>query len=529
MIDADRLELPADIAGRMMLRPPRHAVRFAVVLLAALGIVATTQDIPYLLSWPLWGDEAWVVLSRLFPLSDLPMLTSSSPIAWNLLVQAFSLLGDTGGRILTLLFHAAAIAAAFYAGRWMPWRPGGLNPTALGAITALGVALAPGTLARVDIKHYAADAFVTLLVLALTFHARSGRRVLVGLTIIGAFGTLVAFATVFVVPAAFLALLVEAVVQKRRVTGILVGGSIAAIGMLTCYLMVAMKGDNDSLRGFWTSAYPRGLLDLPKFLGSRMLDVDASITFLNIGIIAVFVLAMLITAARRHAWEAIVFPGVVLAIMIVLGLLHRYPLLDQRTSHFFIVLTSFCATVGALVVVTTVLNRLPGRLAMPPRRTALAAACIVALTITVLSIPDWRAHRLPLYDTTHQTAYVESHLRADDLVLYNELAGYQLALSWRLDAPSWCPDPAAWTGYVICYPHTDRIAGFSTLAAAYAAVDTHLMQHPGSRVWLIRSHVFVEYEQMEKDLPERYTYRVIDLPIQPVGVIEGFRDDQETR
>jgi hypothetical protein len=77
---------------------------------------------------------------------------------------------------------------------------------------------------------------------------------------------------------------------------------------------------------------------------------------------------------------------------------------------------------------------------------------------------------------------------------------------------------------VICYPGSDRIAGFRSLDEAYAAIDRHVQDHPGSRVWLIRSHVFVDYEQMERDLPMRYAYRVIDLPIQPVGVVDGFRD-----
>jgi len=514
--------ITAAIPPRMALRRPRTGTRLALVVAGSLAIVAITQDIPYLLSWPLWGDEAWVVLSRLFPIADLPTLASSSPVLWNLIVQFFSLFGDTGGRVLTLLFHAAAITAAFYAGRWMPWRPPGITPTALGVVTALGVALAPGTLARVDIKHYAADAFVTLLALALTFRARTHPRAVIALGAIGAVGVVIAFATVFAVPAAFLALLVSALVERRRIGLLFVSGAVAAVGMVTCYLVFAARGDNEALRDFWTAAYPRGILDVPKFLGSRMLDVDASITFLNLGVIAVFVGATLIVSIRLRDWRTFVFPAFVLATMIALGVLHRYPLLDQRTSHFFIALTSFYATVGALVVVSAVLTRLPARIRMSPALSAAASVAIVSLTITALSVPDWRAHRLPYYDTTHQSAYVEANLGENDLVLFNELAGYQVSLSWRLDEPSWCADPTAWTGYVICYPESERIAGFATLDEAYSAIDAHLFEYPGSRVWLIRSHVFVEYEQMERELPARYDYRVIDLPIQPVGVVEGL-------
>jgi hypothetical protein len=516
--------LQAAIPSRMAIRRPRSGTRFAIVATASLAIVTLTQDLPYLLSWPLWGDEAWVVLSRLFPIEDLPTLASSSPVVWNLLVQFFSLFGDTGGRILTLLFHAAAITAAFYAGRWMPWRPGGLAPTALGAVTALGVALAPGTLARVDIKHYAADAFVTLLALALTFRSRTHTRTVFVLAFLGAVGVLLSFATVFAVPAAFLALLVSAVVERRRVGTLLVSGAVAAVGMVGCYVAFAARGDNEALRDFWTAAYPRGILDVPKFLGSRILDVDASITFLNVAVIALFVGATLVVSARLREWAVVVFPAVVLTLMIILGVMHRYPLLDQRTSHFFVVLASFYATVGALVVVATALRAIPQRVRMTPLLRSSATMLIVSLSIILLSIPNWRAHRLPMYDTTHQSDYVEAHLRPGDLVLYNELAGYQLALSWHMDEPSWCSDPGAWTGYVICYPGSDRIAGFRSLDEAYAAIDRHVQDHPGSRVWLIRSHVFVDYEQMERDLPMRYAYRVIDLPIQPVGVVDGFRD-----
>jgi hypothetical protein len=510
-------------------RARRRVITLVVLVLAAIVVTGMTHDIGYLLTWPLSGDESWVVIAKLFPLSDLPTLSSSAPVGWNLLVQGFGVFGLTGGRILTELFAAASVVAAFYAGRLSPVRPLGIPPVLLGAVAAATIALTPGTLVRVDVKHYSADAFVTMLILFLVLRqlATPTRGGLVALAAVSAVGLLVAFATLFAAIAAFAALLIDAMIRRTRVRGILVSGSVAAVGILACYLAFSSRGDIPALRTFWLPQYPASLIALPHFVASRLILIDHLAAFSTVFAIIPLVIIVIVVAIRGRHWGFALFLPALFATMCVLGLAHRYPLLEGRTSHFFIVTASFYAGMGALWLVAAVASRIgrrggrqPG---IPPRRAAGVAAALVVVVLFGLSVPSLRAHPLPFYDTQHQVDYVESHLQPNDLVLFNDLASYQVALTWHLDRASWCRDDTAWTGYYLCYPGSKRIEGFGALTQAYGVIDAHLAAHPGSKVWLIRSNVFIPYEQMEKHLFAHYDYAVIDLPIQPVGVVTGRR------
>lgn len=504
-----------------------RALTLLVVVLGAVVIVAATHDLGYLMTWPLSGDESWVVIAKLFPITDLPSLSSSAPVGWNLLVQAFGAFGLTGGRIVTELFAAASVAAAFYAGRLSAVRPTNVPAFVTGIVAALTIALTPATLIRVDIKHYSADAFVAIAVLYIVLRYRSTptRVGLVWLTIVSAVGLLFAFATLFAAIAAYGALLVDALIRRQRVRPIIISGGIAAAGMLACYLVFSSHGDIAALRAFWSPQYPASMVSLPHFVASRFIEVDQLTAFSSVFAIVPLVMLALVLAIRRREWAFALYLPLMFAVMCVLGLAQRYPLLDARTSNFFLVATSFYAGTGALWLVAALMSRLArvkalSRLGLS-RATAPIASGLVALVLLLLAIPSLWAHPLPYYDTSHQAAYVEQHMGPDDLVLFNELASYQLALTWTLDRASWCPDPTAWTGYYLCYPGSSRIVGFGSLHQAYALIDAHLAAHPGSRVWLIRSNVFVEYEPMEKYLFAHYRYAVIDLPIQPVGVVTG--------
>src|SRR5215470_18582533 len=52
--------------------------QLAVLLLGLL--VLLVHDVEYMLRQSFWADEAWVAVSTRFPLSQLPVTTSSSPI-----------------------------------------------------------------------------------------------------------------------------------------------------------------------------------------------------------------------------------------------------------------------------------------------------------------------------------------------------------------------------------------------------------------------------------------------------------------
>src|SRR5829696_6963946 len=142
--------------GRPRRRPGRRA---DAVLLAPLLAVAVLGRRPgYLLSHAFWLDEAWVAASVRAPLRQLPMVSSSTPIGWALLLR---LVPDVGPperlRLLPLAFAVAAVVAAYLLDR----RLGRAQAVAAG----LAAALAPSALRWPSLKQYTADAFVTLLLL----------------------------------------------------------------------------------------------------------------------------------------------------------------------------------------------------------------------------------------------------------------------------------------------------------------------------------------------------------------------------
>jgi hypothetical protein len=74
---------------------PEH---LAVLVLALLVLVV--HDLGYVLSHPYWTDEAWVAATTVFPLSQLPVTTSSTPIGWAALMRLFTVGGTQSARLL---------------------------------------------------------------------------------------------------------------------------------------------------------------------------------------------------------------------------------------------------------------------------------------------------------------------------------------------------------------------------------------------------------------------------------------------
>ena len=88
-----------------------------------LGIfVLVVHDVGYMLSHPYWSDEAWVAVTTRFPLSQLPAVTSSTPIGWSALVRLVTVPGTQTARLLPLAFSAATVVAAYWFARSLGWR-----------------------------------------------------------------------------------------------------------------------------------------------------------------------------------------------------------------------------------------------------------------------------------------------------------------------------------------------------------------------------------------------------------------------
>jgi hypothetical protein len=142
-----------------------QAVRFSafdVTLVVGLLVLAAVLRRPwYMLSHPFWLDEAWVADSVRAPFRSLPLVTSSTPLGWTVLLRLIPPIGGPERyRLLPLLFSVAAVIPAYAVGRTV------LPRARLGGIVvALAVAIFPDGLLHNALKPYTGDAFMALLLL----------------------------------------------------------------------------------------------------------------------------------------------------------------------------------------------------------------------------------------------------------------------------------------------------------------------------------------------------------------------------
>ena len=76
---------------RQLIRWRPTLEQLAVLLLGLL--VLLVHDVEYMLRQSFWTDEAWVAVTTRFPLSQLPVTTSSTPIGWSVLVRLVTVSG----------------------------------------------------------------------------------------------------------------------------------------------------------------------------------------------------------------------------------------------------------------------------------------------------------------------------------------------------------------------------------------------------------------------------------------------------
>ncbi|MDQ1447351.1 MAG: hypothetical protein QOC79_322, partial [Actinomycetota bacterium] len=159
----------------------------ALAVVALASAVFVVHPFGYVMHHPYWADEAWVAVLSKAPLTQWTSLSSSTPIGWLLAVR-LAPVGRDGLRIVPLLFSAGVVVMAYVVARGLPWRKVSVARFA-GAVAGAVVLLAPISLMRNDLKQYTADAFFTLVLVALAcrVEARPGRRSLTYLVIGSAF------------------------------------------------------------------------------------------------------------------------------------------------------------------------------------------------------------------------------------------------------------------------------------------------------------------------------------------------------
>ncbi|MGH3275479.1 MAG: hypothetical protein ACRDNZ_14300, partial [Streptosporangiaceae bacterium] len=333
------------------MRRRRAAAEHLLVL--ALGLlVLVVHDVPYLLRVPFWADEAWVAVTTRFPLAQLPATTSSTPIGFSVLVRLVTVTGQQTGRLLPLAFAAAAVPVAYWLARRLdwPWPPASVIA---GLLAAVAVLLVPAMLARDDLKQYTADAFLSLLVLALTarLEADWSRWRLAALSVTAGAGMLLSDAVAFTAIAAFTAVCLVQVGRRcwRRLAQALAAGGGAAVLMLGVYEAFDARAVSPGLTAFWAGFYLPARRGIGASLAFVMGRFDFAHAYFGLGpawLAIPLVISGLVTLAWTRRPATALAAAALWPELLALSALHRYPFLDIRTSTFLFTITAVVAAVG---------------------------------------------------------------------------------------------------------------------------------------------------------------------------------------
>ena len=463
------------------------AVRVAAVGAAALLAVLVLHRVWELLPYPYWLDEAWVAVSVEAPVSELPRLTLSTPLGWTLLLRLPAALPGDPLRLLPLLFHAGAVAAAVALGPAL-YGPDRARRRVAGPVLALAVAASPFLLVRDDLKAFTADAclvVVVLLLVARLDRAWSASGVwLVAVTSSGA--VLVSHAAVFVAPAALLSVAAVQLARRdwRRLGVSLAAGACAAAVLAVTYVVVLRPLRSDGIRDYWAGYYlPADPGEALAYVLLRAEPIGRLLGLRSWWVLAPLLVIGLVTLAvqRRPA----VAGTVVLLLLGALGAgrLHVYPLLDQRTSTFLL-------TAGAVTAATGVL----GLHAVLARRWEVLGLPVVgAYALSVALAADGPPTRIniPLQDVRSQVEHVAQERRPGDSVLLSFGASYGFAWYWPGAPSSFPPTAHEPIGFTVAYPEATRIVttpGRTSEVVLGALESACRLRADGGRVWSVRAH-----------------------------------------
>jgi len=488
-------------AARRWMTPERTVV-FGLGLL-----VLVVHDVGYALGQPFWVDEAWVAVTTRFPLAQLPAITSSTPIGWSMVLRVFTVGGDQTSRLLPLAFAGAAVVVAYWFARGLGWRSRDASVIAA-LLSGFGVLLVPAMLVRNDLKQYTADAFMALLILAVTSRVERtwSRRRLIELSAVVSGGMFVSHTAVFVGAAAFGALCLVEFARRSwgRLVETVVAGAGAAVLMVGIYVAFDARSVVPGLTAYWSKYYlplGDGVRASMHFVaarfdgGSRFFGLGPTwlmLTLLVVGLVTIFRLGRPATSLAVVA----LWPG-----LLVVSALKKYPFLDVRTSTFLFVVTVVVAAMGVAGLYAFFRPRLKGAVSI-----ALVALAVGAFGIN--AHPYMRSHSIGTENVRDQARYVAGNAAPDDVILVNLSSNWGFGYYWPIGHPSRVANDVVLQGYEAYFPDQQRIVvsrdrDVAAIAEALTEARTRASEHPGAQIWLIRTHVAAfEQESWETVLTE---------------------------
>ncbi|MFF0254195.1 hypothetical protein ACFYPW_17035 [Micromonospora zamorensis] len=504
-----------------------------IAMAVLLALIPVIHDLRTTLTASYWLDEAWVALSVRLPLSDLPVATSSTPLGWSFLLQ---LVPDTDYlRVVPIAFHGLSVVAAYVLGRSLHWPTQRLRVVA-GFVSGAAVLLLPAQQIRHDLKHYTADAAVTVALLALGAWAERtwSRRRLGVITAAVAGGMLFSHVTAIAAPCVFGGLLLVTAMRQQwdRLREVVVAGLCTVTIIVIIYFSISAQGKNDAMQRFWTDSFP-SLTELPGYLGQQ---IDALTPVLGapalvVGALLVAGVVTIVRQGRPACATAVVLLPVAVT---TLGVARSYPLLELRTSHFLLVTTATVAGIGVVGLahgVVTIVRR--GVPQLPP---TVATVAICAVLLTTFGVHNERWYRfdgnesglyytaISVTDIRSSTEYVATHRSRNDVVVVNAGAWYGFAfysnpdpvklvarygntVGWWVDMPT--------RSDVVVVRDLDEQAIRAGLTQALALAG----RRGGARIWLIRSHVIGEEANAWRTVLADYRVEQAFDGVEPVMLI----------
>ena len=458
-------------------------------------LAGVVHDVGYLLRQPYWNDESWVAVTTRFPLSQLPSVTSTTPIGWSFLLRLFTFGHSQSGRLLPLTFAAVAVIPAYWLARRLDWK--GAPAVMAGALAAAAVLLVPAMLVRDDLKQYTADACMALVVLAATarLERRWSLRGLVLLSVATWGGMLFSDAAAFTGVAAFVALWLVQLARRdvRRLGQATVTAVATGVLGLGVYKLFYARSVVPGLTRYWQAFYVPAGQGLGASVSFVVRHFERIHSYFGLGpawLAIPLVLAGLVTIARLHRPATAVAVAGLWAEMVIISALRKYPFLDLRTSTFLITITAVVAAIGVAGICAAVAAWLRGgRLATA---VAIALAAVALTGFAFAARPYVRSHLIPSEQTRLQTEYVAAHAGPSDLIVVSANSNWGFAYYWPHGSPAARRDLANLQLYQAVFPAQPHI--IVVRQRDYAQVKASMAQalsmiRPGTcrRIWLVRT------------------------------------------
>jgi hypothetical protein len=465
------------------------------VALLCLPVLAL-HDVGYLLGQSYWNDESWVAVTTRFPLSQLPAVTSTTPIGWSFLLRLFTFGHGQSGRLLPLTFAGLAVIPAYWLARRLDWKDGRVAVVA-GLLAAAAVLLVPAMLVRDDLKQYTADAFMTLVILAAT--ARLERRWSYrGLLLVSAAtwgGMLISDAAAFTGAAALAAIWLIQLVRRdwRRLSEAGAAIIVTAVLGFGVYELFVARSVVPGLTRYWQAFYVptgHGLGASAQFV-VHMFEADRRYFALGPAWLAIpLVLVGLITIGRLGRPATAVAIAALWPEMLILSALHKYPFLDLRTSTFLITATAVTAAIGVAGICAVVRAWLRGGRLASLVAVALAAASVAGFGVAAR--PYVRSHLINVETIRQQTQYVAAQAGPADLIVVSANSNWGFAYYWPHGSPATRPDFANLQLYQAVFPDQPRIIvvrqrDYAQVKASMAEVMGMIGPGTCRRIWLVRT------------------------------------------